>query len=200
MLARAAGHTLGVAKHINPVVVRVATTDVESYLEGLSKILMDIGDGKRAVLQLALYWERKKKNEHGVYEVVFKNDDGTDGYDYIRQQMSALLKKIAEKGVSIVCGSGNNVVTSIDGLPASLADPKQKGTHIDSLLVVGALSLKDDERWYSSNVDESKGIPHVYAAGKDIECPEFSWETMFDPKVEYRPVSGTSPGELHPET
>jgi hypothetical protein len=105
MLTRAAGHKYGVAKKIDPVIVRVPSFHfgMEYWMQGLKHILNDVGDGKRAVLLMALYWPRKTDGG----DFVFKGIDGSDGYDTIRQKLGDLLRKLIEKGVTPVTGTGN---------------------------------------------------------------------------------------------
>lgn len=110
MLDRAAGHLHGVAKKIDPIIVRIPTlrTAIEYYMQGLRHILYDLGDGKRSVLLMALYWPRYEAG--GAF--VFRGEDGSDGYDAVRKTMGDLLREITKKGVTVVTGSGNKGLVS----------------------------------------------------------------------------------------
>lgn len=116
MLARAAGHKLGVAKNVSPIIVRVPkyTNEIEYYMEGLRRIVEDTKSKKRAgsplsVLSLSIYWPRHRDGG----ELMFKNTDGSDGYDTIRGTMRGLLRLLVSQGVVPVTGSGNTGAVSV---------------------------------------------------------------------------------------
>lgn len=120
MLTRAAGHTFGIAKHVSPVIVRTPRNNIEYYLSGLRRINDDVGDGKRAVLLMSLYWPRFKDGEGNTQVPLWENDDGSDGYDRIRETMLALLKELSRKGLTVVTGSGNaNLVSQLKSSQAT---------------------------------------------------------------------------------
>jgi hypothetical protein len=115
MLSRASGHLMGVAKNVNAVIVRVPKLkrDVEYYIDGLKQILIDVGDGKKAVLSMSIYWPRFKDTGAPMWT----NPDGSDGYDGIRRTMGVLLGLLIKKGVLPVVGSGN--VGAVRGPPVN---------------------------------------------------------------------------------
>ncbi|MBE3046620.1 hypothetical protein IMZ48_29640 [Candidatus Bathyarchaeota archaeon] len=114
MLSRMAGHSQGVAKSINPIIVRVPRQSVKptgtTWLNGLRQTLNDIGDGdKKGVVSMSLYFPRT----HDFGKFVFKNPDGTDGYEAVRRTMGELLRRLADKGMTLVTGSGNDEAVSL---------------------------------------------------------------------------------------
>lgn len=121
MLSRMGGHKHGVAKSASPVIVRIPTYTVKpdgtAWIAGLRRILDDVGDGKKAVLSMSIYWARTKKKERFSDEMVptFQNTDGSDAYDYIRSRFAELLRRLADKGVTLVTGSGNDAKVSCPG-------------------------------------------------------------------------------------
>lgn len=70
-----------------------------------------------------------------------------------------------------------------------LADPKAPD-YVPELLVVGATDTRGIDPWPNTNSDPSKGLPHVYAAGTGILCPDIDERV----EAEYRSSRGTSPG------
>jgi hypothetical protein len=109
MLSHVCGHSLGVARNVNPVLVRVPTlkNGIEYYMEGLRRVHDDIGDKKHAVVLLSLYWPRFVNNQP-----LWVNDQGQDGYDAIRKTFKDLISGIISKGATVVTGSGNGGLVS----------------------------------------------------------------------------------------
>jgi hypothetical protein len=98
---------------------------------------------------------------------------------------------------------------SLDGLPATLADRTAgDNDRLDELIVLGATNHEGTERWTrkfgesvvaGSNHDASKGLPHLYAPGWDVKCPEIARSSEYaDDK--YRETSGTSAGKYLPSS
>ncbi|KAK3716671.1 hypothetical protein LTR37_006301 [Vermiconidia calcicola] len=168
MLSLIAGRTLGIAKNIKPVVVRVpiqADLPVERqlgmspqlWIEYLSKINDDLGTQRsseaRCVVLLAELFPRSK----------FPNND-PNGWD---TRLYSLLLEMISKGAVIVTGSGNKEGRDeiIDGWPANFGkrSTENEFTNIPSLVVAGAIS--GDGRTTGYQQDDVAGIPHVYAPG-----------------------------------
>ena len=61
------------------------------------------------------------------------------------------------------------------------------------MIVAGATTADGKTRLSSSNYDVAKGLPHVYAPGKDILCA-----ALIGSKDRYRKSDGTSQCELNP--
>ena len=80
----------------------------------------------------------------------------------------------------------------MDGIPATLADPNDP-LNIPQMLVVGAVNPTGTEMWLGTNRDAGKGLPHVYAPGTGIKCPD-----NLLGKDQYRDTSGTSAGKPSP--
>lgn len=124
MLSRMGGHKMGVAKSASPVIVRIPTKPVTgltagAWLVGLQRIVDDVrNESKDGVVSLSLYWPRMQKalfnddNDNPVFNPVFKNKDGSDGYDYARGVMAAQLRQLADRGLTLVTGSGNGALVS----------------------------------------------------------------------------------------
>lgn len=76
----------------------------------------------------------------------------------------------------------------MDGIPATLAD-SAASDYIPELLVVGSYSFRYNLRAMSSNKDNEKGLPHVYAGGSEVQCPDIFSQDGWVTK------SGTSHGK-----
>lgn len=121
MLSKIAGHEVGVAKKVNPIAVRVpkiargSTRSLlcEHYLEGASKVLDDVGEGKQAVVNLSIYCKRVIE---GVLLFEDANTPGVDASDGFRIRFRMVLRDLIRKGVIPVTGSGNNGHVSIQTL------------------------------------------------------------------------------------
>lgn len=128
MLSRAAGHRFGIAKHISPVIVRTPTTSVEHYLSGLRRIIDDVGEGKRAVLSMSLYWP-KTRDGKGDTQVPLWEKDGVDGYPRIRATMLALFQELTRKGITIVTATGNNDLVGLSAVTITKSWNGRKGNN-----------------------------------------------------------------------
>lgn len=118
MLSKVAGFRYGSAKNIKPVIVRAAartgpnavTVRPENYLEGVAKVLDDVGThGKKAILSMSWFYPRKVEGHWTFPDPEDKQKDGSLGFQ-IRLRM--LLRELVNKGVSPITGSGNNGVVS----------------------------------------------------------------------------------------
>lgn len=201
--------------------MRTPKTGIEYYLSGLRRINDDVGEGKRAVLLLSLYWP-KTRDDPGNTQVPLWEKDGVEGYPRIRATMLELFRELTRKGVTIVTGSGNNDAVSlsgrrclksakrkpltglpqqeVDGLPASLGDSTAaENDRLDELIVLGATNHESTERWVTyeglqgSNRDVAKRLPHLCAPGWNVKCTQ----KTVDPEYghdQYRDSTGTSDG------
>ncbi|KAI9723660.1 MAG: hypothetical protein M1812_000960 [Candelaria pacifica] len=156
MLSKVVGTEYGVAKEVDPVIVRVPRgANQESYLEGVSKVVDDIQARKaapnpgntRSVLSMSWYYPQ----------------DISDVGWVIRLRM--LLRTLVEEGVIIVTGSGNTGQHSVTGYPASFAK-----SDVPELIVAGA-SDNTGKPWVGTNRDPSS-IPYVWAPGVDVHCAD----------------------------
>lgn len=176
MLSLVAVKTLGVAKKVQPFVVRLPyhgppdhlgvvgdqIFTPEDYIGGISKINDALGSISqpiaRAVVLLADY-----------YPTSVLPDGANDGFV---TRMFSLLDDMASKGAIIVTGSGNirdeknNV---LDGWPANFGK-RNGGLTIPSLIVAGGVSSNSKKSHYLS--DPEAGIPHVYAPVIRIKVAE----------------------------
>lgn len=168
MLSLVAGKTLGIAKTVNPVIVRLPPPTIrqingiavpssftpQDWIEYLSMINDDLGTQTnpqaRCVVLLAEYFPRS----------LFPNSD-PGGWEL---RANGLLLQMVTKGAVIVTGSGNIPIGStIDGWPANFGKLPSVNdlTNIPSLIVAGAITGSGALIKYAS--DEVGGIPHVYA-------------------------------------
>lgn len=169
MLSLVAGKTLGIAKDIDPVIVRLpgpfpreiggeikqAIFSPQDWVETLSLINDDLGTQKssevRSIVLLAIYYPRSG----------FPNND-PGGW---KTRVHELLLQMESKGALIVTGSGNvpGDAGTLDGWPANFGKrPSQNGfTTIPSLIVAGAIS--GDGKTAVFAFDREGGIPQVYA-------------------------------------
>ncbi|KAK3720790.1 hypothetical protein LTR37_003453 [Vermiconidia calcicola] len=172
MLSLVAGQTLGIAKNVKPIVVRVplpTQADLterqlgmspQLWIEYLSKINDDLGTQRsseaRCVVLLAEYFPRW----------LFP-DNNPNGWD---TRLYFLLLEMISKGAVIVTGSGNMQPASaiIDGWPANFGKrtTENEFTNIPSLVVAGAISGNGEITGYAQ--DDVGGIPHVYAPGISV--------------------------------
>ncbi|KAF2422420.1 hypothetical protein EJ08DRAFT_478963 [Tothia fuscella] len=118
MLSKIVGHQLGVAKRATPIIVRVprqrtvpmgagAATSWD-YLDAVSKVVIDVGGGKKAILSMSWYFPRKN-NENGLWTFPHQSLPNTDDSDGFRVRLRMLLRQLVNAGVSIICGSGNDI-------------------------------------------------------------------------------------------
>lgn len=172
MLSLVGGKTLGIAKAVNPVIVRlpglIPTGRIvdglpeshyfspQDWINRLGMIDTDLGPEQdeqqeaRAVVLLAHYYPRS----------IF-----TDDPSGFVNTMHGLLTSIIKKGAVVVTGSGNiprDGAAPIDGWPANFGKTQQhEPQSIPELIVAGAISANGDHTPYKS--DPESGVPHVYA-------------------------------------
>jgi len=163
MLSLAAGKTLGVAKNIDPIIVRMprGAFSQDRYLDGLGKINDDLGtqpqSEAKATVLLAHYYP---------LDVL-----PSDGYQAWVNRFQTILTAMASKGAIIVTGSGNvrRGEGVINGWPANFGKSTGPVT-IPSLIVAGALSPRGQETIYAS--DPQGGVPQIYAPGINVKVAE----------------------------
>ncbi len=114
MLSKAAGYQYGSAKNIKPVIVRAATRTgpnsvrqgAEDYLEGVAKVLDDVGNGKKAILSMSWYYPRRK--DDGSWMFPDPQNSLQDESDGFRIRLRMMLSELVRKGVYPITGSGND--------------------------------------------------------------------------------------------
>ncbi|KAG9245465.1 peptidase S8/S53 domain-containing protein [Calycina marina] len=158
MLSKAAGNTLGVARDIKPIIVKVALPfDAGRYLQGVNMVSEAVGEGSgntRAVLLMAWWYARGQT-------------EGTVNDEWIAE-ITELLNSLTRRGVLCVTGSGNGV--NIAGSPNTVAFGYPAGLAlgptpaVPGLLVAGAVEL-DGSIYRRSNRDPASVFPRVYAPG-----------------------------------
>lgn len=122
MLSIIAGASVGVAKQVNPILVRMprrlksgggATN--EDWLRGVSKVLDDVNtkfpredptvqQDARVVLLMALYWP--------AFVVLTAENPTRAESGGFAARLYALLRQLAKRGVVITCGTGNQGLVS----------------------------------------------------------------------------------------
>ncbi|KAI2620878.1 peptidase S8/S53 domain-containing protein [Hypomontagnella submonticulosa] len=189
MLSRVAGHKYGVAKSINPIIVRVPSPPkIKNYLNGVQRVIEDIGSGnKQAIVSLSWFYPRTDP----LGRFIIHNDNGEDTSEDPRVALRGMLRLLGSKGVTVVTGSGNDGRAYIDGFPADFGDPNSGINYIPELMVVGGTSADGTQPYSKSNYDVAKGLPHVYAPAVDIQCAN-SGARVAGQIPEYRTASGTS--------
>ena len=103
MLARMGGHSQGIAKNSNPIIVRMARNQSKFtvFLDGLAQILNDIGPGrKRAVLSMSFGITMPFSTA--------ENPDESDAVLALRKSLANILRQIADKGVLPIAAVGND--------------------------------------------------------------------------------------------
>ncbi|KAI0378558.1 peptidase S8/S53 domain-containing protein [Hypomontagnella monticulosa] len=183
MLSRLAGHKYGVAKSVNPIIVRVPSPPkVGYYMNAVQKVVDDIGDGnKQAVLSMSWFYPRTD----ALGRFILHDDNGGDISEKYRVLLRVMLRFLVSKGVTPVTGSGNDERTTIDGFPADFGDPNSGVNYIPELIVVGGTSADGTIPYNKGNVDIAKGLPHVYAPAVMVQCAHGQQQG-------YRTLSGTS--------
>lgn len=106
MLSRVAGHKYGVAKSINPIIVRVPSPPkIKNYLNGVQRVIEDIGSGnKQAIVSLSWFYPRTDP----LGRFIIHNDNGEDTSEDPRVALRGMLRLLGSKGVTVVTGSGND--------------------------------------------------------------------------------------------
>ncbi len=181
MLSIVAGNILGVAKRLQPILVRLPRRrptgggfTPEDWLKGLESISSDLGPREstelKGILLLAQDWIaeafRRRDPQRPSEIVTDARGNFIIDFEGFTTQARALLVQLQSKGVLIVSGAGNGrSATPIIGWPQVFAFDKQDPP-LDSLLLVGAISTDGKEVKYSMSPD--KGLPQVFAPGIDI--------------------------------
>ncbi|KAI9717752.1 MAG: hypothetical protein M1812_004481 [Candelaria pacifica] len=150
MLSIVCGAKYGVAKKVNPVIVRVPKSNtVEDWLEGISKVHDDVlarnDKTKHSVMLMAFYFPKDKINDGWI----------------IRARM--LIKDLVDWNVLPVTGSGNGALKEVTGYPAAYG----KGD-IAEIVVAGAVDNEGTP--YAGNNNDPKKIPNIYAPGVKVHC------------------------------
>ena len=204
MLSLAAGNTLGVAKKVSPVLVRMPRRNPlgrgftqEDFLDGLGQIFDDMtitGSQVSAIVLLSLAYPKEEFNRRNSVGDWLRDDNGNlidDSFGW-STRCKALLKGIAEKGGLVVTGAGNQdgniIMWPAMFAKAGEADP------ISSLLVVGGVSTDGQSLTYTYPLDN--GIPHVYAPGSGPGLRAANGQPVaISNGNTYKDSSGTSDGE-----
>lgn len=117
MLSKASGKQYGSAKNVRPVIVRAATRTgpgqvtqrSENYLEGVAKVLDDVGNGKKAILSMSWYYPRRVD---GRWMFPDPNDSQQDGSSGFQIRLRMMIRELVRRGVYPITGSGNNGLVS----------------------------------------------------------------------------------------
>jgi subtilisin family serine protease len=183
MLDKVTGTKYGVAKKVNPVIVKVPgqkwtkeDPSLDEYLEGVHLTLKDIqskGNGANAVISISWYYPAQHVDQ-----------------DWI-DKLESYITDIIKEGATVVVAAGNDGLSkNVDGYPAALV------TKIPEMIVVGA-SMYSGERWLSasgagSNLDTERNIPDVYAPGAQSPTEGIQMANC-RPNRPYQGAPGTSP-------
>lgn len=173
MLSLVAGKTVGVAKNIDPILVRFPRSSVEHFggqtpedwLRGISKIYDDLGKqvtlsiSTTAIVLMATYWPRSAFRQKNNARDDIRGPDGnyideSAGFEISAGQM---LKELISRGALVVTGSGNIANTKVDGWPANFGKSSD-ANYAPSLIVAGAIS--SDGRIMKYAMDDKDSLPH----------------------------------------
>lgn len=199
MLSLIAGKSLGTAKYSKPYVVRLPRKSSagggwspEDFLETVAEAAnaMESRDGAAGVVLLAHYYPRSRffrvrgEKSAGIGDVTF---DESLGFE---KRLDTIVNEIASKGYLIVTAAGNGGAPKVDGWPANF------GADNPAVLVVGAVGSSEPSSSDKplSNVDQEKGLPHVYAPGNPSKVAQSGSDS------EYRDSTGSSDGKKIPTT
>lgn len=196
MLSLVAGWTVGLAKNIDPVIVRMpcriepnpqannpdqtkkGVMKPAEWIAALGMVNDDYDGNDPAVVLMSEYWQR----------VHFKDEYGDPNWDGFAIRHKALLTSLASKGAVLITGTGNDQVSTIDGWPANHGKPNSEW-YVPSLIVVGG-EWTDASNPYG-NTHFSEGLPHIYApAAVNIRVAD-SDESLWD-NFPLRSTRGTS--------
>lgn len=139
MLGTVAGTRLGVAKNVNPVIVRLGASHPTSpfshseWVSGLAEVNADLGansDVTTAIVLLATEIPRTAFTTNGAQG---------DALPF-QIQLWNIMKSMVEKGAIPVTGSGNLGSPTIDAWPQNFGKPHLPVFYIPELLVMGAIS------------------------------------------------------------
>ncbi|KAF7555068.1 hypothetical protein G7Z17_g2450 [Cylindrodendrum hubeiense] len=214
MLALMGGLTVGVMPFgTEPILVRVPRrfvrgggTTMEDWIEGFSKICDDLkGDSSeaRAILLMSVYWSLRSFQRPPTDDADLKAGETTVIYsEGFTIRLKALLAAAIRRGVIPVTGSGNNGLDEVTGFPAVFGGKDASGNiDLPELIVAGALAHDTRQGDYYvrsgiTNVDNARGLPHVWAPGDEIPVPrveEYVPATKFSKgKPFYRQSFGSS--------
>lgn len=189
MLSLVAGATVGVAKNIDPIIVRMPCRKnaqgaklgftTADWIDGLSMVNDDLDGSSPSVVLMATYWSRR----------FFKSPDGSNDWDGFSYRHKDLLDSLASKGAVLVTGTGNEGKPEVDGWPANYGKTNMGTLSVPSLLVMGGIASDGTSDY--GNIDIPNGLPHAYAPGyqiKAVDSDERNWN--FDNGL--KPTQGTS--------
>ena len=166
MLGTVTGVNLGVARNINPIIVRIGAGHPGSayspweWLGGLAQVNLDLGTANTeittAIVLLATEIPRSEIKENGV--VV----DAT----FFQTRAAALLNAMIAKGALPITGSGNQQAITIDAWPQNFGKPSGV-LYIPQLMVMGSVNP-------AGTVRAGKQVP-IVASGLSYETSIFQF-------------------------
>jgi hypothetical protein len=165
MLSLVAGATVGVAKKVNPVIVRMPCRGwgrgmrPPEWIDALGKISEDLDASKPSVVLMASYWDKL------FFPTPIPNRYDWEAMVGFELRFKALLEELVSKNAVLVTGSGNVGKPVVDGSPANFGKPGEM--NIPSLLVMGGVSA-DGVSESNGNFELAAGLPHAYAPGKEV--------------------------------
>jgi hypothetical protein len=187
MLSLVAGATVGVAKNIDPVIVRMPCRgrfkafQPPEWIDALSKIYEDLDAAKPSVVLMASSWTKE----------YFPHPD-PNRFDWeamvgFEARQKALLDALVSKNAVLVTGSGNKDLPTIGGSPAIFG--KAGGFNVPSLLVIGGVYA--DGSGLKGDTDLAAGLPHAYGPAVNVKVAS-AIPPDWDKDELLRKTSGTS--------
>jgi hypothetical protein len=188
MLSLVAGATLGVAKNINPVIVRMpcrgrfVAFEPPDWIDALSKIAEDLDASKLSVVLMASSWGKE------YFPHPDKSRPDLEAMVGFEARQKALLDDMVSKGAVLVTGSGNKNSLTIDGSPGSFGK-SNGGLYVPSLLVIGGVYA--DGSGLRGDTELAAGLPHAYGPAVDVMVAS-AIPPVWAPNELVRKTSGTS--------
>ena len=169
MLSLVAGKTVGVAKNINPIIVRMPcrphpknpnvkeSMQGSDWIDALGLINDELDGSTPKVVLMASGWTTTQ----------FPGPDGQDQYDGFVLRHKDMLDALAAKGAILVTGAGNAGAARVYVVPAIYGKPGLGSQHVPSLIVAGGVH-SDGVSGIKGDSEPAAGVPHVYAPGYEV--------------------------------
>ena len=110
MLTRAGGHTQGIAKDINPVIVRLqaGAPQLGALFEAIWRVMeVAVARPGPSVLLMPFVIPRRIRSK-----LTFGNADGSDAWEAYRHILVRALRLLADQGMTLVTSAGNGGLVS----------------------------------------------------------------------------------------
>lgn len=207
MLGAVAGNTLGVAKKIKPILVRMPRRysfgkgfTKEDWLDGITAIqsrLTTSGPGVSSIVLIAQGWPDEAfalRRPDGSFILDDNNHQIISDLEF-NVRTKALLAAIAESNALVITGSGNIPgpdASPVDNRPAVFAKTTEVNP-LKALLVVGAMTI-DAQLAPRFPIELAAGVPQIFAPGYKVKVANGQPVALANGQP-YRDGYGTSEGK-----